>query len=148
MKARLDFGGIAVHANKRAAIERRWNVLADAVGPLLIGNGNSEPLGLVFDFLLKYQLLQDLLGVKRLKGFHVGIALLDLVELLAHVLHADGLITDLGHGVRRDFAADRRLRDEVEQHAPAQNQYDDPQENAVPELAFICASHPMSLPRQ
>ena len=89
LEARLDFGGIAVHANKGATIEGRRNVLADAIGPLLIGNGDSEALGLVFDLLLRYQLLQDLLGVKRLEGLHVGIPLLNLVELLTHVLHAD-----------------------------------------------------------
>src|SRR5437660_9410219 len=120
-KARLDFGGIAIPADKLADIVSRRNILTNAVGLLLIGHADSEPLGLVFDLFLKYQLFQYLLGVKPLEGLHVRIPLLDLVELLAHVLHADGLITDLGHGVRRDFAADLRLMNKIEQHAAAQD---------------------------
>ncbi len=140
MKARLDFGRIAVHADKRAAIERRGNELANAIGPLLIGHGDSEALGFIFDLFYKHELVQDLLGVEGLERLHVGIALLDLVELLAHVLQANRLVSDLGHGVRGDLAADRRLRNEVEQH---------PQKDAIPKFAFIfCAGHPMKLPRQ
>src|SRR2546430_3974032 len=42
LEARLDFSRIAVHADKRAAIECRRNELTDAVGALLIGHGNSR----------------------------------------------------------------------------------------------------------
>ncbi len=122
--------------------------MANAIGSLLIGNGDSEAFGFVFDLFLKHQLLQDLLGVQGLEGLHVGIPLLDLVELLAHVLHANRLIPDLGHGVRGYLAADRRLRNEVEQHAAAQDQDHSAEKDAVPKFAFIfCANHPMSLPR-
>src|SRR2546430_11395693 len=78
LEARLDFGRIAVHADKRAAIECRRNELANAVGALLIGHGNSEALGFVFDLFFENELLQDLLGVEGLDGLHVGIQLLEL----------------------------------------------------------------------
>ena len=149
MEARLDFGRIAVHADKRAAIECRRNELANAVGALLIGHGNSEALGFVFDLFFENELLQDLLGVEGLDGLHVGIPLLELTELLAHVLHADRLIPDLGDGVGGDLTADRRLRNEVKQHATPQDQDEGPEKNAIPKFACIfCSSHPMNLPRQ
>src|SRR2546430_414351 len=44
---------------------------------------------LVFQKEIEYELPQDLLGIKGLERLHVGIPLLDLVELLAHVLNAD-----------------------------------------------------------
>src|SRR6266404_153913 len=98
--------------------------------------------------LYAQQILKQL-GVEGQESLHIGIALLDLVELLADVLHADRLISDLGDGVRGDLATDRRLRNEVEQHAASQDQNDGPQKDAVPKFAFIfCASHPMNLPRQ
>ena len=121
LEARLDFSRIAVHADKRAAIECRRNELANAVGALLIGHGNSEALGFVFDLFFENELLQDLLGVQGLEGLHVRIPLLELTELLAHVLHADRLIPDLGDGIRGDLTADRRLRNEVKQHAAPQD---------------------------
>ncbi len=62
------------------------------------------------------------MGIERLKRLHVGITLLDLVELLAHVLHSNRLISNLGERVVGDFAADRRLGDQVEQHAASQEQ--------------------------
>ena len=148
LEARLDFGRIAVHADKRTTVECRRNVLANAVCPLLVGHGNSETLGFIFNLFFKYELLQDLLGVKGLEGLHVLIALLDLVELLAHILHANRLVPDLGHGFGGDLAADRRLRNEVKQHAASEDQDDDPQKDAIPQLALIfCSSHPMNLPR-
>src|SRR4029077_9291342 len=89
LEASLDFGRITVSTYKYAFIERCRNILANAIGPLLIGHGDSEALGLIFDLFLKYQLLQDLPGVEGLEGLHIGIALLDLAKLLAHVLHAN-----------------------------------------------------------
>jgi hypothetical protein len=117
--------------------------------PLNAVGTNCEALGLVFNLFFEYQLLENLLGVEGLERLHVGISLLDLAELLAHVLHANRLISDLGDGVRGDLAADRRLWNEVEQHAASQDQDDDPEKDAIPKFAFIfCASHPMNLPRQ
>ncbi len=126
LEPRLDFGRIALHADKRATSEGRGNVLSDAIGALLVRNGDPEAFGFVFNLFLKNQLLQNLLGVEGLEGPHVGIALLDLVKLLAHILHADGLISDLGHGIGGDLAAHRRLRDKVEEHAASEDQNDGP----------------------
>ncbi len=122
--------------------------MANAVCPLLVGHGNSETLGFIFNLFFKYELLQDLLGVKGLEGLHVLIPLLNLVELLAHILHANRLVPDLGDGIGGDLATDRRLRNEVKEHAASEDQDDDPQKDAIPKLALIfCSGHPMNLPR-
>ena len=122
----LHFGRIAVHANKSAPVEGGREELADAIGPLLVGHGDSQALGLVFDLLLKHELLQDLLGVEGFKGLGHLVALLNFGELLAHVLQGNRLIPDLRDGIRRDLASGWGLRNEVKQHAAPQDHHEGP----------------------
>src|SRR6476660_4652640 len=103
MERRLHFRRVALHTNKGAAIEGGRQELADAVGAFLVGNRDSEAPGFVLNLLLKNKVLQDLEGEAGFKELG-NLALLSvLVDPVAHLLEADGLIAALGDGVGGDL---------------------------------------------
>ena len=71
---------------------------------------------------MKNQVLQNLLRVKTFQLPGDLIVALNLVKLLADVLHRDGLIPNLRDRVCRDFARGGPLWNQVQQHAAAKNQ--------------------------
>ena len=66
------------------------------------------------------------MSVKGLQGFHVGILLLELVQLLADILYRNGFIPNSCYGVRGNLAAEGRLGNKVEKHASPEEQHDSP----------------------
>ena len=111
--ALLDQGGVLIHSDKRPAVESHRKIQADAVGAFLVGNRDSQALGFVFQLPLENQVLQNLLRVKTLQLLGNLIVALNLVELLADVVHRDRLISNLGHGVGGNFSGRRPLRNQV-----------------------------------
>ena len=59
-----DFTLVGIHADESVAVKRRREILADAVGAFLVADGDSEPFGFVFNFLLKNKLIEDLPSVE------------------------------------------------------------------------------------
>ena len=152
LKSLLDQGGVLVQSDKGTAIESHREIQANAVCAFLIGNRDSQALGLILDLSLKNELLQNLLRVKTFQLLGHLITALNLVELFADVLYGHRLIPDFGDGVRRDLTGGGPLRHKVQQHAPAQNQDCRAQEDAFSQFAsvFFAAGHLLisQVPRQ
>ena len=139
LEAALNLGGIAIHADERAAFVGGGQKLANTLGTLLIGNADTHALGLVFDFFLENELFQDLLRVKAFQLLGNLIALLDFRELLLDLGEADGLVANRGDRFGGSLAASPgHTRNKIEEHAARKKEYDRAQKYArAPLLPII-----------
>ena len=130
LEALLNLLGVGFIANEGVAVESGGKNLADAVGALLIADGDAEALGFVFDFLLKDELLEDLVGVETFELAGDGIVLANLVEALIDVREGDGLIANLGDHVAGSLRGVWALRHKIEEHAEREHADDDAEEDS------------------
>ena len=124
LKARLDFRGVPVHADKGVAGKRRGHELLQQVGVLFVRDAQAHAVGFERQHLFIDQLVERLLRIGRQEGGRNLAAAGSLAQLVLDIDDGDGLVSHLGDGVRPGQIVGA-LRHEVQQHADPQKPDDD-----------------------